>query len=245
MASTSAAPASLAFVSADRMAPYLHAAAGDQAAAWRLYVWNRDLSAAFLADIAILEVALRNATNDQLVAVFGSSWFAQDIGIDDRSRNTLNRAWESIPATRRKTGWLVAQLMFGFWTGLLDSGGWAGRAPQRWPMDHENLWRSCLHTAFPGGRIEARRHGGNFTRSSTHDLVSKVNALRNRAAHHEPLLSGFPLPGRANTKGAPPVRLTPQDGHDVCMSLARILDRNLATWLAADSDVPAIITARP
>ncbi|HEY5858136.1 MAG TPA: hypothetical protein VIW24_29945 [Aldersonia sp.] len=165
MASSSAAPASMAFVSADRLAPYLHAAAADQMVAWDLYVWNRDLSAAFLADIAILEVALRNAMNDRLVAHFGPTWYAQDIGIDDRSRQALARAWDGLPHSRRKTGWLVAQLMFGFWTGLLDAGSWVGREPQRFRMNHEVLWRSCLYAAFPGGRAEARRQGGQFTRT--------------------------------------------------------------------------------
>lgn len=75
--------------------------------------------------------------------------------------------------------------------------------------------------------------------------MNRVNALRNRAAHHEPFLTGFPLPGQARSKGAPPIRLSAQQGHDVCMGLARLLDRDLALWLAGDSKVPEIIAARP
>lgn len=40
-----------------------------------LYVWNRDLSAAFLADIAFIEIALRNATNAALARRWGDRWY--------------------------------------------------------------------------------------------------------------------------------------------------------------------------
>lgn len=56
---------------ADRMGTYLAAAHGDPARVRRMYVWDRDLSSALLADIAIVEVALRNAMHKALAATGG------------------------------------------------------------------------------------------------------------------------------------------------------------------------------
>lgn len=49
------------------MGTYLAAAANDADLAMEMYLWDREVSAAFLRDLAILEVALRNAMSAQLV----------------------------------------------------------------------------------------------------------------------------------------------------------------------------------
>jgi len=48
------------------MGTYLAAAGQDVNLARKLYVWDRDISAAVLADVAIIEVALRNSMAKQL-----------------------------------------------------------------------------------------------------------------------------------------------------------------------------------
>jgi transposase len=75
-------------------------------------------------------------------------------------------------------------------------------------------------------------------RSWTLDTVAVVHAVRNRAAHHEPFSSGFPLPGQQT-------RLSAQEGHQACSKLAGLLDRDLAAWLAGNSSVSHILAARP
>lgn len=47
-------------LSSARMGPYLAAAGNEADRARELYLWDRDLAVAFLGDLAILEVALRN-----------------------------------------------------------------------------------------------------------------------------------------------------------------------------------------
>ncbi len=118
-------------VGPDRFASYLVASGEDRELACRLYVWDRDLAAAFLADIAIVEIALRNSLNHQLMTAHGPEWYTQDIGLDARSRGSLTTAWRRLPKSRRTPGKVVAQLMFGFWTDLLDTGGEISEAPQR------------------------------------------------------------------------------------------------------------------
>ncbi|MDQ0425244.1 Abi family protein [Cellulomonas iranensis] len=118
-------------ISAPRFATFEHAAGGDPGLARDLYVWNRDLSVAFLADIAILEVALRNAIRDAATAAWGAHWYSDPtVVLDDRSTRQLSSAWASLPdSVKRRAqdpdvpGRLVAQCMFGFWTNLLDAGG--------------------------------------------------------------------------------------------------------------------------
>lgn len=221
-----------------RMGTYLAAAQHDATLARALYVWDRDVAAAFLADVAIVEVALRNAMDERLTANFGPEWYSKDIGLDGPSRSRLAQTWDRLPQGRRTHGHLVAGLMFGFWRGVLEPGGYVGKEPQRFHVSHEGLWNGALSKAFLGGRSLAAAEGAQFTRSWTLGVVSIVQTVRNRAAHHEPFVSGFPLPGQQ-------VRLDVQDGHDACLKLAAMLDRNLADWIKSTSALPGLVIAKP
>jgi len=233
-------------ISPARLATYLAESGGDADLARRLYLWDRDISMALLADIAVIEVALRNAMAEALRLTYGSTWFMNpDLALDDRSLRQLQRAWSDLPNSVRSDGAddslpgrLVARCMFGFWANLLDAGGYAGLEPRRRPTNYEELWRRSLHAAFAGGPSEARSEGARFTRPWAHAAVRIVNNLRNRLAHHEPLIRGFPLPGQR-------LRLSAQDGHDACLKLARMLDRDLAEWLEGSTAVPQLLARRP
>lgn len=225
-------------ISPDRIGTYRRAAAAAGCDELDLYVWDRDLGSAVLADIAIVEVALRNAVHAALTAHVGTGeWFTHDIGLDDRSRRALAAAWGQLPTAKRTPGRVIARLMFGFWAGLLDAGGYHGAQPQAFKADYEQLFRAALRPAFPGGRAATRAAGTAFTRQWLHSSVTIVGDLRNRAAHHEPLVAGFPLNGQRDKHGRP-TRLTADQGHQACLRLARILDRDLATWMAGTSAVP-------
>jgi hypothetical protein len=178
-----------------RISTYLAGPGHDPVLARRLYVWDRDVSVALLADIAILEVALRNALNDRLSSSYGAEWYRLDIGLDGRSRDTLSRAWAELPQGRKTPGHLVARLMFGFWRDLLSAGGFVGKEPQRFPTDYESLWRTTLHKAFPGGRAIASAEGSHFTRSWTLETVAVVHAVRNRPRTMSPSSPASRCPG--------------------------------------------------
>lgn len=77
-----------------------------------------------------------------------------------------------------------------------------------------------------------------FTRTWTLSVVKEVHAPRNRAAHHEPLVNGFPMPGQQR-------RLSGIQGHQACMRLASTLDRDLATWLAGNSHMARVLPTHP
>jgi hypothetical protein len=234
-------------ISTDRYASYLKTAAGSRPLARRLYVWDRDLSVAVLADLAIVEVGLRNAMHDALSTTWGPRWYEDPaVILDDRCRSQLSKAWSCLPSGVKSDpqqpdvpGRLVAQCMFGFWVNLLDAGDHVGKPPRRVRADYETLWRQALSKAFPGGRPEARRDpSARFNRAWTHGIAKNVNVLRNRVAHHEPLHNGFPLPGQSS-------RMSASDAHQTYLKLTRMIDRNLAAWIANDSKVPGLIASRP
>lgn len=226
-------------ISPDRLSTYQGAAEEAGVDVLGLYLWDRDLAAAALADIAVLEVALRNAMNTRLVEIAGRvDWYAIDVGLDDRSLRTVAQAWNRLPQRQRTPGRVVAQLMFGFWRGLLEQGGHHGDGPLRVRRLYEDLWRAGMHRAFPGGRAEAAGAGQRWTRTWTLGVVTPVHALRNRAAHHEPLVNGFPMPGEDR-------RLSVEQGHQACLGLARVLDRDLASWLREHSQLAERLARRP
>lgn len=246
---TAAATALEHAISSDRYASYLAAAAGNPHLARELYVWDRDLAGAIMADLAIVEVGLRNAMHHALTNEWGAFWYeCADVELDDRSCNQLATAWNHLPRAVRNNptgpdvpGRLVAQCTFGFWVNLLDAGDHAGRSPRRYRTDYEKLWRPALRKAFPGGRVEVANDpdpAARFVRSWTHGVAKRVNVLRNRVAHHEPLHNGFPLPGQH-------ARRTPAQAHDDYLKLARMIDRDLAEWIRQDTDVPDLLNDRP
>ena len=236
-----------AAISVDRLGTYLGEAGGDRTLARNLYVWDRDVAAAMFADIAIIEVALRNAIHDVLAAHFGERWY--ELGgmpLDWRATTNLQKAWERLsaqdranPAQPRVPGKLVARLMFGFWRDLFDSGGYVGKEPRRVKIDYEQNWRTVLHRVFPGGRPTAQSMGETYSRDWVLRQIDIVHAVRNRIAHHEPLLRGFPLPGQ----GAE--RLTAEEGHLACIRLANMIDFILADWLRNNSRVPTLLDSKP
>jgi len=84
----------------------------------------------------------------------------------------------------------------------------------------------------------ASQTGQRYGRFWVHSQAQIVQVMRNRCAHHEPLLNGFPLPGQQK-------RMSAADGVAVAMRLARALDRDLADWLQQSSTTGTILGARP
>ena len=143
----------------------------------RLYTWNTALSAAFYGPLQSLEITLRNAINERMMANFGRTWYDKggEIGLDKYSIEKIETAkkyWE-----RKKSGEsytiddIIVELSFGFWTGLFIND------------DQETLWRSTLCEAFPNGKSD-----NNFDADGMRRRLKMIHALRNRIAHHEPIL---------------------------------------------------------
>jgi hypothetical protein len=83
---------------------------------------------------------------------------------------------------------------------------------------HQRLWVPALQGAFP-------RHRGR--RSDLHLRLEQLRRLRNRVAHHEPVFN----------------RALASDHGDVLMVLDA-LDADLRDWVASNSRVPDVLSAR-
>jgi hypothetical protein len=162
---------------AERFAPYLTDGTGDVGDALKLYVWNASLSAAFLAPLGAVEVALRKALSDALTSSFTIPWHDDPafLGLDATgsfvsriaaAKGYIGRGRPPRPVT---TGRIVAELGLSFWVSLLR------------PAHNRTLWPH-LRGAFV-----------RYThRKSIMKFLEPLPAFRNRSAHHEPIYSRRP-----------------------------------------------------
>ncbi len=233
--STTAGPWVEAWLSAPRLGVYLTAAGGDRTAALALYEWNAAVSAGFLHDLAHLEVGLRNAYDTTLTTsipvgrehwVFdadryfpptmrrarnGTRYDANRINRDQLDRAVAEAAAPG-PATMRRAatppppGKVVAELMFGFWRYMSTK------------AHDQRLWIPLLHKAFVPGTA----------RPDVDRPIGRLHQLRNRVAHHEPLLAQD---------------LTAR--HDDILAVAGLIAPELRSYIGDVSPCPALIATRP
>lgn len=164
-------------ISAERLAYYVAESEGDLESGLRLYNLNARLSATFYGPLQGLEVAVRNAINNQFCVTFGPDWHdlaairLQPQQIRD-VQDALAEAGrhDGIPADEPPTtGEIVAELRFAFWVGVLG------------PKNENEIWRKALHRAFP------HRPRG-IERKGVHGALNSLRRLRNRIAHHGRIL---------------------------------------------------------
>lgn len=162
-------------MSRERLGPYVSASGGDLARGVQLYRWNASVSAAFWEVLGHGEVILRNVIHDQLTAEHHrrgdpGEWF------DDPRHLLTARALEDIRSARTRAGGagapagkVVAELPFGFWRYLLA--------------------RRYISTLWP----VIRRGFPHLSRARAHKTLEQnvidLHQLRNRLAHHEPLIA--------------------------------------------------------
>lgn len=144
-----------------------------------LYMWNAQVSSAFLVPLHLCEIVIRNAISDVLAAVYGPEWpwspgFERSLPKPAKGYRPTD---DLINARRNQhtTSKVIPELKFVFWQMMLT-----GRFDKR-------LWNKYLVTAFP--------NAGNQTSSSSevrqrlYTELELIRKLRNRIAHHEPILS--------------------------------------------------------
>lgn len=216
------------WLSAPRFAVYLADAGGDRRCALRLYEWNAAVSAALLRDLSHLEIGLRNAYDRALCdgmrdrerhwtfesdVLFPPAWQKAANGVRyDANRTTRKLLADAVRAAGGVTGSLpppgkvIAELPFGFWRYLSVK-----RHDQR-------LWIPYLHKAFRPG----------IARRAVDEPIKRLHRLRNRVAHHEPLLN-IDLRARC----------------DDVLTLAGLILPELRSYIAATTSCPKLLAQRP
>ena len=157
--------------SLERFHRYIQWAGGNKEKAFELYALNTTISESFYTPLHILEVVLRNRFNSVLSKHFGELWYENENIIYGNLKTKLQKAKTDLTAEDREhtSGRLISVLTFGFWTGLLSP-------------EYENLWRSALNEVF------RKEDGAGFARKYITRQITPIRVLRNRIAHHEPIL---------------------------------------------------------
>jgi hypothetical protein len=122
------------------------------------------------------EVATRNAVSDVLTAVYGPNWpwqqiFRQSLPSPSSGfspRQDLIRTAAQEPTT----GKVIAELKFVFWETMFTA------------RHDERLWTPYIHQVFPNGAT----HTPNVLRKRIREDLEAIRRVRNRIAHHEPII---------------------------------------------------------
>lgn len=189
----------------------------DHDSAVALYVWNAEVSAAFLGVLHHVEVLLRNAIDSQFPATDlklsasicnDAIWLTDREVLEDRGRDKVNEAIgrlvnEGRNPTRAR---LVASLTFGFWVALFSG-------------HYEDLWRARLLRAFPNG---------NGRRNQVRKALTRTLQLRNQIAHHEAVFER-----------------DLHNDHQVLLDTVGLIDTEARVYIAGLSKVDALLSRTP
>lgn len=198
-------------LSLERFGRYLAWAAGERGRAIALYGLNTRLSESLYTPLQTLEVALRNRIHIVLREAKGADWYRGHAGVllaphqseqVAKAIEELDKAGKSVTA-----GGVVASLTFSFWTAMFGK-------------EFEMLWQQVLHRiAHPGAPkgLKRKHFSGPLT---------PIRLLRNRIAHHEPILS-WNLPKH----------------HSNIMELIGWLSPSAANWCAENDRFPDVYPA--
>jgi hypothetical protein len=160
-------------LSSDRLQPYRKSVGGDCERAIRLYEQNTLLAESLYGILQGLEIALRNSIHSQLSEGFARPDWWSGVQLKPEQAMMLRSAEESLQRAGKpfEASRIVAELSFGFWTGLTG--------PR-----YSDLWRDHLVKIFPSRPVQ---------RNEVQIRLSSIRKLRNRIAHHEPILFGGQL----------------------------------------------------
>lgn len=167
--------------SQERMDRYLQACGGDSRKAMTLYRYNLLLSQQMFTIISCFEVILRNAINAKLISTLGNEWLKNSImpggrfciPATQKDYNSISRAYNNLVADGQYShSKLLASMDFGFWKYLFS------------PIQFR-LTGSVLLGIFPNKERSTPER--QYNHSYIFNELDKINTMRNRIAHHEPI----------------------------------------------------------
>lgn len=168
-----------AAISPTRMGTYVNAVGfAPGATALDIYVWNALVSCAFFSALHICEVVIRNAAAHAIELKYGANWpwhtgFERSLAA--WAKGELQSARQGIAVG--SSGKVIAELKFAFWCKMFTAG------------QDQHIWNAHMHAVFPHLPLPLTVAAG---RQVIHDDLEALRGLRNRIAHHEPVI-GYPL----------------------------------------------------
>lgn len=146
--------------------------------ALNLYIWNAQISGAFLTPLHICEVVLRNAVADAVEQLYGARWpwapgFEQSLPTPRAGYNPRQDLFNG-RRNAHSVGKVIPELKFMFWQSMFT-------------RRHDvRLWKPYLRGVLPG--LDATKPIADL-RKEIYDDLEHVRLLRNRIAHHEPIFT--------------------------------------------------------
>ena len=166
-------------MSAPRMSRYCRSCRGNTRRAMTLYRENLKLSQELFTIVGCFEVALRNAIDRHYSYKFGFEWLRQSVergGMFDqpscKGTADLIKYNYSTLKERYSPSKLVSSMAFGFWRYLF--------AKPQFKAGGQSLLQ-----IFPGK--PSTTSSKQFNHPYVYNELAKINSLRNRIAHHEPI----------------------------------------------------------
>lgn len=145
----------------------------------KLYLWNAQISGAFLFPLHICEVTIRNAIAEILYTQYGSNWVNNHMFINslpNHPKPKYNQRTDLDKATKQHTlnyiPKIIPELNFVFWQAMLTQ------------RHDTRLWNSQFQLIFPHANLS---RSVQKNREHLHNDLDIVRRLRNRIAHHEPI----------------------------------------------------------
>lgn len=159
--------------SRERVGRYVAWAGHCDIQASRLYSMNLQLSESLYVALQTLEVLLRNRIHEVLAAEHGQFWFEPQRGVlcIPRQHDQVRAATSDLHRQGRTVtpGGVISHLTLSFWTMMFNK-------------EHETLWQKTLHG------IASERVLRGLRRKQFSTPLVRIRHLRNRIAHHEPIL---------------------------------------------------------
>ncbi|MFY7760500.1 hypothetical protein [Aquidulcibacter sp.] len=160
-----------------RLNKYLQKTGGDIPKALQVYHWNSMLSPSLYFSLQHWEIALRNRLNEFLIFKYGPTWpfnanLRRNLAGQDRQRldKVVMRLTDKLAPAVITTDQIVAGLSAGFWVSQFSS---------RYKAQYN--WTSNL-------KFRVFLNDAKITSEMAHQHCSNLLNLRNRVAHHEPIL---------------------------------------------------------
>lgn len=140
-------------------------------AAINLYIWNFQISGAFMAPLHICEVVVRNAISEAIEAKYGPSW-PWSRGFEQSLPSLAKKELSKERNNKNTTGKVIPELKLVFWEKMLTS------------RHDDRIWKPCLAQVFP--EVDSTKAVSSLRYEISQDL-QEIRGLRNRIAHHEPI----------------------------------------------------------
>ncbi len=206
----------------ERLAKYLTRAGGDAGRALTLYAWNQEIGAALTVTLSQAEVCLRNQVSLALADAYGAAWH-RAVKLRNAHpvvQNELAKAEDRLAKAVPTVPDIIAASDFNLWRELCKPAYagvfWAKRIPIAFP-----------HTTLAGKEREIL--------TETHRRVDLLLKLRNRIAHHEPIIGS-----NWEKVGA---KLT--DRHREATELLAWMSPDLARWVLTRDRFHAVFATCP